>query len=114
MPYHKVGVYDAFHSFKEAKAHYKRCRTPKIFMLDKQAVKKLDPVCAGCNKRFSEHNRTANAQLDESLQFQQDENTMAANHCWYFPQTKRCIYMQYICSWVTALDAVYRQAERVY
>ena len=116
MPFHHVGVYDAFHSVAEAKEHYRRARTIKCFKLDKQVVKKLDPGCTHCGKKFSEHNRTANSWADEGsdLRFEFDEDTMLANHCWYHPLSKRVIIMQYHCSWESALEVAFRRTERLY
>jgi len=112
--FHKVGVYDAFHNVAEAKRHYKRCRTLKCFKLDKDAVKKTDPVCSHCGKKFSEHERTANADGPESMQFQIAESEMLANHCWYNPRTGKVIIMQYHCSWTSAFEQIFNNKNRVY
>ena len=54
MPHHKKGAYDGFDSLSEVKAHYKRCRNLKHFILSPQGVISDNPVCAVCGTKLTE------------------------------------------------------------
>jgi hypothetical protein len=94
----KSGVYDFFNTPAEVKKGYKRCRTAKCFILDDKWIAKHDPICAGCGKRFSEHN---------------EPEGYRSNRSWYNPHTKKIAVFQYVCAWTTTLNKIFAMADRV-
>lgn len=110
MPFHFIGAYDGFDSVAEAKAYYKRCRTPKCFILEPKFIKDNDPVCAACGKKFTEHSKIANEEIP-SIAFNMSESDLTANRCWYYPATKKVAVQRYDCAWKATLDSIFRFAD---
>jgi hypothetical protein len=116
MPHHMAGVYDGFDSIDEVRPFYKRCRTTKCFILKPEEIERLDPICAGCGKKFSEHSKIANdwAEPDSGLQYNFSRSDMLANRAWYDPKTGKIAIFQYRCAWTTILNRVFAMADRMY
>lgn len=77
MPFHNVGAYDGFDSFKEVLKYYKRCKNIQHFILSTKGVEKEKPVCSVCRKIIT----------DDS------------NRCEYHPKRKLVFPMHYYCAW---------------
>lgn len=88
-------MYDKFNSPESARHHYRRCRKTKYFIINKDNVKKLNPVCSECGKRLSEHD-------------DQTESEKFANRCEYYPRSKKIAIMNYVCAWNKTLNNAYR------
>jgi hypothetical protein len=97
MPIKKGGGYDLFDSFDEAKAYYRLRRKMTYFILSDDGVKALDPVCARCRCKIQDPPNGA-----ETV-----EQGYDANRCVYFPKTKKCAALHYLCAWENAMGAVY-------
>jgi len=69
-------AYDGFHSLKEAKKHYKRCRKNQHFILDKSSLSKMKLICPVCKEPLK------------------DGDT---NRCVYFPKGDEFLTMHYSC-----------------
>lgn len=102
MAYHKIGVYDGFDSLAEVKRHYRRYRRAQDFILEEKAIEKLNPVCAHCGKKFSEHETASSP------------SNRFANRCQYDPATKKIAIFQYYCAWEGLLAEVCDLANRLY
>lgn len=85
-------MYPTYESPAKAKKAFKRCRTVKWFILKDDWIKKHDPVCGCCGKKFSEHNACS---------------AYDGNRCKYIPRMGRVVIAHYLCCWEKLLERVF-------
>ena len=102
-------MYDKFSSFDEVRDKYRRCRTVKEFMLDKDAAREMNLVCAICKNKLTEHPPKS----DDILK-NWDEEPDCANICEYYPKVKKILVMHYICAWGSILKDIFKLKDRLY
>jgi len=87
----KSGLYDLFDNLDEIKVAYKNCRTTKYFIMTDEWIEKNDPICVGCNKKFSKHISTPG---------------FDGNRGDYYPKSKKIEIRHYVCAWKTTLAVI--------
>jgi len=86
--------YPTFNSTAAAKDKFRRCRTPKWFILENSTE---NPKCKVCN-----------APLNEMPPKHPDlSQGHTSNRCIYQPKTKEVVHMHYVCAFETTMEAVF-------
>ena len=107
---HKKGVYDSFGSFAAVRNAYRRKRRLQHFILTDAAARRLDPICAVCQKHLSERPKGYDDGSISGSPWKQD----FANRSEYLPKCDAIVIMHYVCAWSFLLDAIFKLGRKLY